>query len=577
MHSYVAPWFVFAVAVAAQEALPPSTVTIEGRVVDMRGDAVPAARIRVTSTNGSEDLASGVADAAGRFHLDQVPKQPSLLRVVAEPAHGRCVGVGWAGRSGEPVRIVVHDAASVQGVVRDRAGAPVADVVVQATSNASVLASAWIRVRTDAGGCFEMQGVPLGEVHFAAVVPDQGLARSSRSVTGDTKVTLAVDDEPTVTLRLVVVGLPPEEVNARATFWVQGGGSPRDPPPPWDHFQLDAKGVCERAHMPSGRYDVTPWADGYGFEPIARYALEPSEGRIEARFTAYHEAEGQVTHRVRLCDPDGKPLPGVRLCLGGARTFVFAASFAVTDERGCATFLSPVPAREPVRVSSCDDRWTITTEPMRPIAPPEVEAADGADDEPAPLLELAAEPACSVRGRVVIAGGAAAGFARVRLQVSDPDEGWVWAPASEWEADREGAFVLHVRRTEAARYQVCIASMEGTFTSEPFTMSRAGTRLDLGAIELRPPATVDGVVRLADGSPAAGVPVFLTPENSVWDQLPWTSGAVVTDRLGRYRFVGVPAGVVTLTSTLTDEQEPFEVAPGEVWVRDLVAPTDTGR
>ena len=62
----------------AQETAPELTV-IEGRVVDMRGEGVPAAKVWVTTTGDPESvLARGVADGDGFFRIAKVPK---LLRL----------------------------------------------------------------------------------------------------------------------------------------------------------------------------------------------------------------------------------------------------------------------------------------------------------------------------------------------------------------------------------------------------------------------------------------------------------------------------------------------------------------
>ncbi|MGK0204339.1 MAG: hypothetical protein ACI9S9_003421, partial [Planctomycetota bacterium] len=84
-------------------------------------------------------------------------------------------------------------------------------------------------------------------------------------------------------------------------------------------------------------------------------------------------------------------------------------------------------------------------------------------------------------------------------------------------------------------------------TSEPFSLDKAGDNIKVPYIKLAAPATIEGVIRDANNKPAPGVTVWLRD----WDMTrnPWKSGSiteVVSDRLGRYRFLGVPLGDVRL-------------------------------
>ena len=95
------------------------------------------------------------------------------------------------------------------------------------------------------------------------------------------------------------------------------------------------------------------------------------------------------------------------------------------------------------------------------------------------------------------------------------------------------------------------------------------------------PASIDGVVRDAQQRPAAGVRVWLRD----WDfsnnlQASGSVTETLTDRDGRYRFLGVPVGGAWLQLLpRADERgdnepavEPFEVEAGKTYTFDLQVP-----
>jgi protocatechuate 3,4-dioxygenase beta subunit len=76
----------------------------------------------------------------------------------------------------------------------------------------------------------------------------------------------------------------------------------------------------------------------------------------------------------------------------------------------------------------------------------------------------------------------------------------------------------------------------------------------LPEVRLAPPATIEGTVVDAQQRPLPGVRVWLDwePERN---QRGGTIEEVVTDRLGRYRFVGVTPGGARLQLVIDDERQ----------------------
>src|SRR5262245_34056420 len=118
---------VLAALVVAQgkPAEAPATARVEGRVVDLRGVPVPAAEVWVTaSQEPGTVLARGNCDGDGFFLFARVPVRESWQ--VFATADGSVVGEDFARPGGAPRTLLLHDAAVVRGVLRDRKGTPVA-------------------------------------------------------------------------------------------------------------------------------------------------------------------------------------------------------------------------------------------------------------------------------------------------------------------------------------------------------------------------------------------------------------------------------------------------------------------
>jgi len=119
----------------------------------------------------------------------------------------------------------------------------------------------------------------------------------------------------------------------------------------------------------------------------------------------------------------------------------------------------------------------------------------------------------------------------------------------------------------------------GAADSETFTLAEAGARVAVPDLKLAPAATVEGTVLDPQQKPAPGIRVWLRD----WDfaKSGQKSGSVVeviTDRQGRYRFLGVPPGGAWLQLLVDGEHprdravEPFEVEAGKSYTFELQLP-----
>lgn len=568
-----------AAAVAAQE--PPANVPptlVEGRVVDMRGEGVPAARIRVMGRDGEQELAHGVADGEGLFRIPRVPSA-AWYRVMAS-SEGRCTGTAHIRPPSTSCLVTVHDAATVRGVLRDRQGEPVGGAIVRAEPRMRTLWGVSVDATTDRDGRFELRDVPLGCIAIGAIVPGEGLAGIESLVAGDTEVALTPSLEATTTLRIVVTGMPDESAASFGCMLLPyRNGSLQRFPPPWDRPAFGADGVCELAPVPEQvEYMVRPGAEGFVFEP-RELRTEANTAPFELRFVARPAGATDLRCPIELRDSAGAPLAGVKLgmrAMNGGQT-----AEVVTDAEGRAVFDSPVGTGDEAFFFSRDERWVLD---------PPASARDRLGErrfaawhrlvvEPSRTIELRAARACTVVGRLLLADGRPAAFVRIECEGEDVRRLPRWMAFGYGETDREGRYRFPNLPHDPAPVRIRVEDPMGTATSEPFVLAEPGTSVEVPELRLSPAASIAGVVVDAEGRPAPGVRVWLRD----WDidRNAQPSGSVVevvTDRSGRYRFLGVPVGGAWLQLVVGNERprgravEPFAVEPGHAYVHDLELP-----
>lgn len=137
---------------------------VHGRI--RRGGGIPAPAAVVTLLSGAREVGRGVADADGRFELDELPAG-SYVAVVAAPGHQpQAHLLRVAGTVELDVELEAHGLGGVRGTVRVGAdGPPLPDVPVTVTdANGRVIASA----RSDAAGDYHVDGLVEGEYTVTA-------------------------------------------------------------------------------------------------------------------------------------------------------------------------------------------------------------------------------------------------------------------------------------------------------------------------------------------------------------------------------------------------------------------------
>jgi RNase P/RNase MRP subunit p29 len=573
----------FAAALAAQVAAPPpgeATARIAGRVVDLRGEPVPAAEVWVTTGYDPQVLARTRADGEGLFLLAHVPQRDWWN--VHATAEGLVVGCEHFGRRYGPVTVNLHDAAVVTGTLCDHAGKPVAKAPVRATLHHSRIL---FRVLSDAvtgeDGSFRLDKVPIGQVDVRAIVPGEGMAAAQLQVIGPCAVALQGGALPPTSVSLQVTGLSAAALaEARVLLLPYDGGSLQTLPPPWDHPRLAADGTLSIDGLPQFEYRISVAAKGFVFAPSELRVK--GAGPHHMQFAATALGAGTPWSGVVL-DAKKQPVAGVRLQLRGERDSYGVE--VVSDAQGALTFACPLPAGSMAFVDAQDDRYVVTAaqggevdEQRRSL----VLVHDGREpvvfDQKA-TLEVQVAAACVVEGRVLLADGRPAACVDVRVGGDVPGRWPSWVAFGYGSTDREGRFRIGGIAARDGGMRVQVEGSAGSGTSDLFAVAEPGTAVTGIEVKLSPPASIAGVLKDATGALCPGVRVWLRD----WDlakgnQRSGSVTEVLTDRLGRYRFVGVPAGGAILQLP-TEERgakvtmsEPVDVQPGSASTVDLVLP-----
>lgn len=551
-------------------AMPVATMTVAGRVVDLLGEGLPNARVWVTEQGLLEPaLREMRTDGSGWFRLAGVPDRP-LLRLHAL-AEAHCRVAASVPRDGSPLLLRLPEAAVVSGVVRDtrRALAAGVDVWAQPIDGSPGICA---RTTTDAKGAFVLPGVALGHNRLFAWLPGSGLATCEVHVEQDCEVPLVVGAEPKTRWTVTVPELTAEE---RASVLLRGGyegveSLPEQPPPFVVRGLPD--GPLQLPNLPDVRTLLFLESAWLRFEP-AVVTLEKGAGPHENTFLVRRATGEVVDVRVRLVDVDGQPVAGVPLVLYGVHGQPPQRGSSATD--GTASFQTlREAAREPV-LRLAGEEWLFD----RRVQGKGLTERVGVEANPVTPTELRVVRGGVVRGRLLLADGAPAQHEVVLVEELAAGE-LGWRTLRRGFADSKGEFVLGGLPTSTASVRVRVFGPSGLCVRE-IELPEPGARLSLGDLRMTAGVVVEGVVRGADEAVAIGARVSLwiaAPEFSM------TSGSrafvkvdTVTDARGRYRFVGVLPGTVTVTARSSSKAggpapAPFEVEAGQRVVHDLVLP-----
>lgn len=562
-------------AIGQQPTLLGGTGVVEGRVVDMRGDGVPAARVRIaTYDDPAKELAKTVADGEGYFRVGKVPEQRGLQ--VQADADGFCTGVEHLGSNPRAVQVSMQHAVVVRGTLKNRSGEPVRNVIVRAAPFGRSLRMVRCDARTDGDGRFELTGAPLATLQVVAWVEEEGLARQVVHVAGPRELELQPEAGPTTSLTVVIKGLPAGAPPVDFDVLPIHGRGLTQFPPPLDCPRADAKGRWQLNDAPDWDYTLKPSSKEFAFEPD-EVRFQAGKGPHSIEFTATPLGATSLVCRAVVRDAAGKPMAGLPFRMRAPTSAVFAE--ATSDADGRLVFASPLAKGADAIVYTAEDSLVIDQKKdERRISDPRMQNTHEFRVDPAEELALRVLPACSAQGRLLLTDGRPAAFASVELQESNPSRTPKWMTMARATTDRDGAFRFVGLHHLAEDLRLHVEGRGGSFDGDPFQLAEPGFRHAAGELRLQAPAIIEGVVRDPQGRPVAGVCVWLRD----WDlaRNRQASGNIVetlTDRDGRYRFVGVSVGGAWLQHFVntggktprTRSVEPFEVEAGKSYTFDL--------
>ncbi len=148
--------FVLPLTAALAQAKPAVFVAIEGRIVDVLGDVIPAAAVRAIAA--AREVGHTTADGEGIYRIS-LPASGAELHVTAP---GKVTArLAWRGLVTSRVRnVVLEDGARFSGKVQDELGHPIEGaIVVIAVPGVTSLTTT-----SDAAGAYAFTGVPLRAV-----------------------------------------------------------------------------------------------------------------------------------------------------------------------------------------------------------------------------------------------------------------------------------------------------------------------------------------------------------------------------------------------------------------------------
>ena len=527
---------------------------LAGTVVDEVGRGVPGAMVRLCLKMGwmggtpgvtfetPQDWFTARTDGDGRFRFDQLPADGTADLWVEAPGKASC-WTYWehelsnmagsqfsAGRT--DIRIVLKPEGILRGkVVNEDSGEGVAGVRLLARPDARYANYSCVPpVTSGPDGAFIYTGLAANDYSLQVVAP---YGQPSDWVGKDVKVTVEMGQTAEVNVPVSKGGLVEVTIiDAKTEKPIENAAVNVSLPanfglhPCWDNsVRTNADGLA-RLRVPPGESRLRMWADAYDYftDPEPVIIARGESIRREVSLVAYPVVTGIVR------DPSGQPVAGA---IVSSKPVCEEASR--TDEKG----RFKVAWRQTWRPSGNIRKVLILARDQERNLAGLAEVKDQAQ-----TLDVTLSPAFVVRGRITDPNGKAIPAATVSLRASMP--GWLTDAAPAVITDANGFYEARAvpAPTEDFRYRLEV-SAEGFGPVEhgelPFD-SAQDRQVEVSPIVLTPAdRSISGVIVDANGTPVAGVPIFVTGLRGS-DTAGQPRHQSSSDEHGRFAVDGVCAG-----------------------------------
>jgi hypothetical protein len=504
---------------------------VEGRVVDLLGEPIPAATVRLV-VHGQE-RGRTATDAQG-FYRVRVRGVNEAELEFSSP--GKVAKVEPCGdHEGQVLPIRLEDGARFHGQVTDAAGAPAKGTVVVVCAKEFTGQSA-----CDDHGRFEFPAVPLRLCSVRAWSAG-GIVERAVRVLGDTRCDLTLPDAPGAARRVRVTGLPAGLPNGLEGAHLQLLAFDQALQKERGRIALAADGTASFVATATCLVQVV--VPGFVVRPKGIVIDKgPGSGSVlEFQLSAEpaNAARPMAFVRGHLRDDAQRPVPGQKLIVEDLSHVQIGSGTAASD----GSFAVPLQgsADRPMRIGiPCGD-WRLQAEVCNLARG---HTWTGVLRSGEGTLELVVERACGLRDLLRGPNGERLPFAEVGIaRVQQPRR-----PLLTVTADRLGN--LEVRGLPVDDYVVVATGDDGSIAVVEF-VGQPGLTRSPGRWRLSVGGTLEGRLTDPRGRPVPGVDLYLASPG-MRDEGDAGNGAldakVTTDRLGRFRCRGRSPGDWTVVA-----------------------------
>lgn len=511
--------------IRAQAEVVPDRL-LEGRVVDLLGDAIPAANVRLRILG--QERGRTATDAQGFYRVRVRGGDAGELEFSAPGKVGQVVVL--AQQEAATRRICLEDGARLSGRVTDAAGRPAnGAVVVVYASNFSA------QCVCDAQGNFELPAVPLRLCQVRVWAAEGVLDRAVR-VLGDTRCELTLPEQSRAARRVQVVGMPKGVQGAHVQLLAYDQALQKDD----GHIALGPDGSASFVATDTSLVQVV--VPGFVVKPRGFLIDRGPGSMLEFRVSPEPAGSENPVAFVRgsLRDDADQPVAGQQLVVEDLSQVRLGSCVVGHD----GAFAVPVQGSvdRPLRIGLRCGEWRVQSEVGN--------LARGHTwtrvwNSGAGKLDVLVERACGLRAELRGANGESLPFAHVAIAPTLE----LRRPVLLMAADRLGR--IEVAGLPVDDYLVVVTGDDGSVAVGTFE-GRPGVKGSPVRWQRSAGGTLEGRLTDPQGRGVPGVDLCLASPG-MRDGGDASQGALVakvtTDRLGRFRWRGCTAGQWTIVAT----------------------------